>query len=101
MIQKTDQVKNNMETGKLGEKLALRFLTQKGYSLVCANYHIRGGELDLVMRKNGILVFVEVKTRKTGNFGFGDEAVNYRKKQSLPRKRLFQAFRCRVVLGLA
>ncbi|HLG25606.1 MAG TPA: YraN family protein, partial [Candidatus Gracilibacteria bacterium] len=61
--------------GQLGEDLALRFLTRKGYRLMERNFRIRGGEIDLIMEKDGILVFVEVKLRQGSNFGPPEEAL--------------------------
>lgn len=50
--------------GKLGERLALQFLTRKSYQLIRQNYLIRGGQIDLIMLSpQGNLIFVEVKTR--------------------------------------
>ena len=49
------------------------------------NYHIQGGEIDLIMEKNGIITFVEVKLRTAGNFGGGAEAVTASKKKKLLR----------------
>ena len=69
----------------MGEKLALRHLEGKGYELITRNYFIRGGEIDLILKKDGILVFVEVKTRRGSNFGFAAEALTVIKKQKLLR----------------
>jgi len=55
---------NNL--GKLGEDCAVTRLTSLGYSLVERNFHNYYGELDLIMRKNGELIFVEVKTVSSG-----------------------------------
>lgn len=49
--------------GNRGEDLALRFLEGLGYTLVARNWRCRAGELDLVVREQDCLVFVEVKTR--------------------------------------
>jgi putative endonuclease len=76
---------NSRITGSMGEKLALRHLEGKGYELITRNYFIRGGEIDLILKKNGILVFVEVKTRRSRRFGFAVEALNVTKKQKLLR----------------
>lgn len=76
---------NRQNIGKLGEKLALRYLCNKNYSCVTANFYVRGGELDLVMANSGIIVFVEVKTRSSPFFGSGEEAMNFRKTQKLLR----------------
>lgn len=48
--------------GLRGELVARRFLEAEGYTVVAANYRWRGGEVDLVVEKDGTLVFVEVKT---------------------------------------
>jgi|WetSurMetagenome_2_1015567.scaffolds.fasta_scaffold149748_2 putative endonuclease len=72
-------------TGSMGEKLALRYLEGKGYDLIVQNYFIRGGEIDLIMQKNGILIFVEVKTRRNQNFGRAAEALTSAKKRKMLR----------------
>jgi putative endonuclease len=69
----------------MGEKLALRHLEGKGYRLITRNYFIRGGEIDLILKIDGILVFVEVKTRRSRRFGFAAEALTMTKKQKLLR----------------
>ena len=48
--------------GKLGEELAARFLTEKGFSIVEFNYNRPWGEIDIVAEKSGVVRFVEVKT---------------------------------------
>lgn len=72
-------------TGKTGEKLALEFLQKKGFTCMVQNYHIRGGEIDLIMEKDGILVFVEVKTRRSKVFGRPEDALTDIKKKKLLR----------------
>ena len=71
--------------GKFGENIALKYLLARGYTHVQSNYHIQGGELDLVMAKNGIIIFVEVKLRTSNNFGLGSEAITNSKKRKLLR----------------
>lgn len=83
MQQKTRHVKNLSNKGKIGEKLALRFLRQKGFKLIVNNYRIPGGEIDLVLQKDGILFFVEVKTRWTKNFGLAEEGLTIHQKKRL------------------
>ncbi len=77
--------KNSRDLGILGEKLAVRHLTGKGYDLITRNYYIRGGEIDLIMQKNGILIFVEVKTRRNIDFGHAVEALTEAKKRNVLR----------------
>ena len=68
-------------SGAWGEDLALRYLTRRGYTLVERNYRTRRGEIDLIVRNEDILVFVEVKLRRTTGFGDPLEAVTPASKQ--------------------
>lgn len=63
------------ETGVFGESLALRYLVRKGYEVLERNYRSRHGEIDLILRRDGILVFVEVKARRGPGFGDPLEAI--------------------------
>ena len=56
-------------TGKRGEAAAIRFLKKRGYSILDTNYHCRSGEIDIVAREKDSIVFVEVKTRTSIEFG--------------------------------
>lgn len=51
------------------ERLARAFLEQRGLGWVASNYRCRRGEIDLVMRDAGTLVFVEVRYRASARFG--------------------------------
>lgn len=73
------------ELGFSGETLAAHYLQNKGYEILRRNFTIRGGEIDLIAKQAGILVFVEVKTRTNKNFGAGDESINKLKKRRLAR----------------
>ena len=73
----------NKELGALGEELARQHLEQAGYSIVTVNYRSPDGEVDLVARHGGCLVFVEVKARKSAGFGPPEEAITALKKQKL------------------
>ncbi len=54
---------SHLEVGKLGEKLATKYLKAKGYKLFARNWKCRVGEIDLILIDNNELVFVEVKAR--------------------------------------
>lgn len=54
-------MRNNKDTGALGEQIALEFLSKKGYKLIARNYRRTWGEIDLILEKQGIVHFVEVK----------------------------------------
>ncbi len=57
----TKQIGNN------GEDRAVRFLESNGYSVLERNYRAPGGEIDVIVKKDDTLVFVEVKTLPNGN----------------------------------
>jgi len=69
--------------GRDGERLAERYLQQKGYKLVERNYRCRGGEVDLILLDRKVIVFVEVKTRSDHEFGSPLEAVEARKQKKM------------------
>lgn len=73
----------NISKGKLGEKVAKNFLTQKGYEIVASNYRRSVGEIDLIGIYKEYLVFIEVKARSNINYGYPYEAVNYRKQEKI------------------
>ena len=68
--------KHNKEIGKKGEETALKYLQKKGYQLVDQNYRHRRGEIDLIVKREDILVFVEVKLRSGSYFGYPEEMVS-------------------------
>lgn len=70
---------NRRRIGDRGEALALGYLTRKGYAPVERNYRTRHGEIDLIVRHEKTLVFVEVKLRRGTEFGDPLEAVTPRK----------------------
>lgn len=69
--------------GKIGEDLACRELTRRGYAILARRYRKRGGELDIVARDGRTIVFVEVKTRDGLECGSGGEAVTPLKRRRM------------------
>ncbi|MGC8594567.1 MAG: YraN family protein [Candidatus Kryptoniota bacterium] len=69
--------------GVLGENLAEKFLQKSGYEIIERNYRFGHLEIDIIARKDRVISFVEVKTRKSLSFGKGEEAVNERKQNHL------------------
>ncbi|HEX9974511.1 MAG TPA: YraN family protein [bacterium] len=55
--------------GKLGEDLAANFLEEKGFNIIERNYRFGHGEIDIIAEKEEMLIFIEVKTKKFGDFG--------------------------------
>ena len=74
---------SNKSTGDLGESLAREYLVKKGYRILDTNYRCREGEVDIVARQDDFLVFVEVRTRTSLNFGSPEESVTPAKKGRL------------------
>lgn len=71
--------------GDAGEEVAAARLTALGYRVLDRNFRCPLGELDCVAVKDGTLVFLEVKTRTTADFGGPLEAVDRRKRRKLTR----------------
>jgi putative endonuclease len=71
--------------GDLGEQAAADFLARRGMRIMERKFRCRGGEVDLIARDGADLVFVEVKTRRTREFGEGSEAVTAAKRRRILR----------------
>ncbi len=78
--------KNNDETGRWGEECARRFLARKGYRVLGTRVRLdRRDEIDILARDEEELVFVEVKTRASEEFGRPASAVDRDKRRALSR----------------
>ena len=75
----TDKIK----LGKFGEKIAAKYLQDKGYELIVQNFYTREGEIDLVCKKNKVIHFVEVKTKTNKLFGWPEEEVTDEKLENI------------------
>ena len=80
---------NKQIYGAKGEDLAASFLEKKGYKIIERNYHMRGGEIDIIALDSDTLVFIEVKARSTEEFGSPLEAITYRKLKTLTKAAQF------------
>jgi putative endonuclease len=67
------------DTGKKGEELATKYLEDKGFEIVERNYRWKRYEIDLIIKKEKFLIFVEVKTKTNTSFGFPEAEVTTRK----------------------
>ncbi|MFA9463648.1 MAG: YraN family protein [Velocimicrobium sp.] len=74
---------NKRLVGYEKEELAAAYLETCEYQLIEKNFYSRYGEIDLICRKDGYLIFVEVKYRKDNEFGFPEDAITVKKMQSL------------------
>jgi putative endonuclease len=71
----TDKIK----IGNAGENLAAEYLEKKGYEIIVRNFRHKHAEIDLIVKKNNMIVFVEVKTRSSFSYGPPEAFVDYHK----------------------
>lgn len=82
-----DREKNRLNIGKRGEEISVDFLEKKGYSIIATNVRVQGSEIDIIATREGILCFIEVKTRSYG-VGSAERAVGYKKLQHIKKAAL-------------
>ena len=75
----------NRQKGAVGEEIAEKFLQEKGYQILDKNNSTKWGELDLIVVKNNILIFVEVKLKDTEDFGTPEEMIGRNKLAQIKR----------------
>lgn len=69
--------------GRLGEEMALEYFRRKGYRIVERGFRLFRGEIDIIAYDGPTLVFIEVKTRGTTEFGLPEEAVTPAKQSQI------------------
>lgn len=74
--------------GKQSESLASNYLRLSGYKILELNYRNRIGEIDIIARDGPVLVFIEVKSRKTARFGSPKNAVTPKKQVKISKTAL-------------
>lgn len=80
---------NNRQFGNMGEEIAVKYLEDNGYKIIERNVHYsRFCEIDIVAKQKNTFVFVEVKTRKTANFGTPLEAITKTKLENITKGTL-------------
>ena len=67
------------QIGDFGQNIAREYLARKHYEILEENFFTRLGEIDIIAKNNGQVVFVEVKTRLSAKFGLPEEAVGREK----------------------
>lgn len=91
------------QIGQKAEENALQFLLNQGFQLIVQNYHCQFGEIDLIVFKNELLVFVEVRQRKASVFGNAASSVTASKQRKISQAAAiflqthpqFETFDCR------
>jgi putative endonuclease len=71
------------DSGKLGEKLAKEYLINQGYKILHTNWRTARYEVDIIAKKDNILVFCEVKYRSSNRFGEPELFVSKRKQKNV------------------
>lgn len=75
----------NKSLGDLGEELAAKYLIQRGYRILVRKYRCYFGEIDIVAQDKDTLVFVEVRSKSSSEFGFPSESINIMKRERLKK----------------
>ncbi len=75
----------HIEKGKKGEELAYKYLLSNGYSILERNWRYKHLEIDIIAKKNNVLHFIEVKTRKEKGLLSARESMSFKKKQNIMR----------------
>ena len=78
----------NKQTGQEYEKTAATLLKKAGYKILTTNYLTRMGEIDIIASKEDYIVFIEVKYRKSANFGAASEFVSKSKQAKIIKSAL-------------
>jgi len=76
-------MQNKDQIWKIGEEMAKEYLEDKGYQIIEQNYRTKYSEIDIVVKKDNILIFVEVRTKKSGDFVSPEESINQKKLKKL------------------
>lgn len=84
-------------TGKEGEKIAAEYLKKNGYQIIEINYRCPIGEIDIIAQENNDLVFVEVKTRKSIELGYPEQAVGMKKQKKMSQLALWYLQKRKIV----
>lgn len=75
--------------GQEAEQIACQHLQSNGLKLLERNYSCKCGEIDLIMKDQDFIVFIEVKYRKNNDYGYGSEFVNRHKQLKISKTALY------------
>jgi len=76
---------SNVTVGKAGEEFGRDYLKRNGYRILHQNFRSPFGEIDVIAEHDGVLAFIEIKTRKSAAFGAPEEAVDRLKQARLAK----------------
>ena len=77
--------RSRLNIAKIGESLASEHLKARGCKILVQNYRAKRGEIDLIVQDGEFIVFVEVKTRRSLQFGLPQEAVTIQKQRQISK----------------
>jgi putative endonuclease len=80
---------SRVELGKQGEEVAVNFLKKQGYKILEKNFRCKCGEIDIIALQKKTVVFVEVKTRSSLEFGSPQASVTSKKRIQLTKVAFF------------
>ncbi len=87
----------NITIGKAGEDLACRYIEELGYKVINRNWHFsKNSEIDIIAKDKNTLVFIEVKTRTSQNFGHPLEAITKNKLEKIFTAVLAYINQCKI-----
>lgn len=75
--------KFNYDIGKYGEDLTCDYLREKNHKIIHRNFSIKQGEIDIISLYNDMIIFTEVKSRYSYDFGYPIESVTYNKRRTI------------------
>ena len=87
---------NRRRVGSEQETKVQEYLQRKGYEIVTRNFYTKHGEIDLIAKKDGYLVFIEVKYRADGRYGAPEEAVDFRKQKKIIATAQYYLYKNRI-----
>lgn len=73
----------NKDVGNYGENLSSEFLKRNGYSILSRNFRNKCGEIDIICKKDDLIIFVEIKSRYSSSYGHPTEAITYSKQKQI------------------
>lgn len=80
---------NKRDIGSFYEDMAADYLRNNHFQILERNYHCRQGEIDIIAQKNHMIHFIEVKYRKSSDYGYALETVDKKKQQKIKRTALW------------
>ena len=81
--------RENLIKGRFGEEAGVEYLKKKRYKILDINFLCKIGEIDIIARDKSTIVFIEVKTRRSFEYGYPSEAVNYYKQRKISKTALY------------